>query len=83
MGAGLEKCEPVPDVLETSRAAHKIGNSATSLGIVLAVFERYGGELTGGWVDAAFGEPAQVGTARLESVFGVRAPPVETAAGID
>ncbi|MGW3101356.1 ParB N-terminal domain-containing protein [Streptomyces sp. NPDC001100] len=78
--AGLEQYEPVLDALETSRAAYKIGNSATALGVILAVFERHVGELAEGWFDAASGEASRAGTAPLETVFGVRAVPVETAA---
>ncbi|MFE2034228.1 ParB N-terminal domain-containing protein [Streptomyces scopuliridis] len=78
--AGLEQYEPVLDALESSRAAYKIGNSATALGVILAVFERHLSELAEGWFDAASGEPIRAGTAPLETVFGVRDVPVETAA---
>ncbi|MGW2320087.1 ParB N-terminal domain-containing protein [Streptomyces sp. NPDC001680] len=80
--AGLEQYEPVLDALETSRAAYKIGNTATALGVILAVFERHVGELAEGWFDAATGEPSRKGTAPLETVFGVREVPVETAAAV-
>lgn len=80
--AGLEQYEPVLDALETSRAAYKIGNSATALAVILAVFERHLGELAEGWFDAATGEPTRQGTAPLESVFGAREIPVETAAAV-
>ncbi|MEU7642556.1 ParB N-terminal domain-containing protein [Streptomyces sp. NPDC039016] len=80
--AGLEQYEPVLDALETSRAAYKIGNSATALGAILAVFERHLGELAEGWFDAATGEPSRKGAAPLETVFGVREIPVETAAAV-
>lgn len=78
--AGLEQYEPVLDALETSRAAYKIGNSATALGVILAVFERHLSELAEGWFDAGTGEAIRKGTAPLETVFGVREVPVETAA---
>ncbi|MGQ4718035.1 hypothetical protein ACUN22_30685 [Streptomyces anulatus] len=68
------------DALETSRAAYKIGNSATALGVILAVFERHLGELAEGWLGAETGVPTRSGTAPLESVFEVRGLPVETAA---
>ncbi|MFJ1994277.1 ParB/Srx family N-terminal domain-containing protein [Streptomyces asiaticus] len=80
--AGLEQYEPVLDALETSRAAYKVGNSATAFGVILAVFERHLGELAEGWFDAASGEANRGGTAPLETVFGVREVPVETAAVI-
>ncbi|MEU2206253.1 hypothetical protein AB0B95_06520 [Streptomyces hygroscopicus] len=64
--AGLEQYEPVLVALETSRMAYKVGNSATTFGVILAVFERHLGELA----------------APLETVFGVREVPVETAAAI-
>ncbi|MFD7086768.1 hypothetical protein ACFV94_02915 [Streptomyces sp. NPDC059896] len=83
-GGGYEKLyepyEPVLDAAETSRAAYKIGNSATALGVILAVFERHLSELAEGWFDAASGEPVRAGTAPLETVFGVRDVPVATAA---
>lgn len=65
--AGLEQDEPVLVALETSRVAYKVGNSATTFGVILAVFERHLGELA---------------AAPLETVFGVREVPVETAAAI-
>ncbi|GHE06547.1 hypothetical protein [Streptomyces alanosinicus] len=80
--AGLEQYEPVLDALETSRAAYKIGNSATALGVILTVFERHLGELAVGWFDAGTAEPTRAGTAPLETVFGVREIPVETAAAV-
>ncbi|MEU4028046.1 ParB N-terminal domain-containing protein [Streptomyces anulatus] len=80
--AGLEQYEPVLDALETSRAAYKIGNSATALGVILTVFERHLGELAEGWFDAVSGEPCREGMVPLETVFGVRQVPVETAAAI-
>ncbi|MGW7572408.1 ParB N-terminal domain-containing protein [Streptomyces sp. NPDC054765] len=80
--AGLEQYEPVLDALETSRAAYKIGNSATALGVILAVFERHLGELAEGWFDAETGEPNRMGAAPVETVFGVREIPVETAAAV-
>lgn len=80
--AGLGQYEPVLDALETSHTAYKIGNSATALGVFLAVFERHVGGLAEGWCDAASGEPTRAGTAPLESVFGVREIPVEIAAAI-
>ncbi|MEV0278917.1 hypothetical protein AB0I22_21380 [Streptomyces sp. NPDC050610] len=80
--AGLEQYEPVLDALETSRAAYKIGNSATALGVILAVFERHLSELAEGWFDARSGDAVRAGTAPLETVFGVREIPVETAAAV-
>ncbi|MEV6420623.1 hypothetical protein [Streptomyces sp. NPDC051662] len=64
------------------RAAYKIGNSATALGVILAVFERHPCELAEGWFDAASGEPIPSGTAPLETVFGAWEIPVETAAAV-
>jgi hypothetical protein len=78
--AGLEQYEPVLDALETSRAAYKIGNSATALGVILTVFERHLAELAEGWFDAATGKPTRKGTVPMETLFGVREIPVESAA---
>jgi len=80
--AGLEQYEPVLDALETSRAAYKVGNSATALGVIVAVFERHLTALADGWLDAGSGEPTRKGVAPLETVFGVREIPVETAAAV-
>lgn len=51
------------------QAAHKIGNSATLLGVILAMFERHPGELAEGWFDAVDREyrqtiPEQMGSAK-------------------
>ncbi|MGD6752049.1 ParB N-terminal domain-containing protein [Streptomyces sp. BH105] len=80
--AALEQYEPMLDALETSRAAYKIGNSATALGVILTVFERNLGELADGWYDPLNGEAVRSGTAPLETVFGVREIPVEAAAAV-
>ncbi|MFB7493786.1 ParB N-terminal domain-containing protein [Streptomyces sp. NPDC056161] len=80
--AGLEQYELVLDALETSRAAYKIGNSATALGVILSVFERHLGELAEGWCDAATGKANREGTAPLEAVFGIREISVETATAV-
>ncbi|MFF2507594.1 ParB/Srx family N-terminal domain-containing protein [Streptomyces sp. NPDC058067] len=64
----------------TSRAAYKVGNTATALGVILTVFERHLGELAEGRFNAAAGEPTRKGAVPLETVFGVREIPVETAA---
>ncbi|MER8001639.1 ParB/Srx family N-terminal domain-containing protein [Streptomyces sp. NPDC095613] len=80
--AGLAQYEPVLDALETSRAAYKVGNSATALGVILAVFERHLGELAEGWFDDGSEAPRRGGTAPLETVFGVRGIPVDTAAAV-
>lgn len=66
----------------TSRVAYKIGNSATALGVILAVFERHLGDLADGWYEPAIGKAVRGGTAPLETVFGVREIPVETAAAV-
>ncbi|MEV0318162.1 hypothetical protein ACIBKX_07850 [Streptomyces sp. NPDC050658] len=80
--AALEQHERVLAALETSRSAYKVGNSATALGVILAVFERHLGELADGWFDAVTGEPSCKGAAPLDTVFGVRERPVETAAAM-
>ncbi|MFF7586724.1 hypothetical protein ACFZCK_04425 [Kitasatospora purpeofusca] len=80
--AGLTQYEPMLDALETARAAYKIGNSATALGVILSVFERHLAELADGWFDAATGEPTRGGAAPIESVLGTRELPVETAAAL-
>lgn len=61
--AELAQYEPVLDALEISRAAYKIGNSATALGVILTVFESHRDKLIEGWHDPASSEPARGGTA--------------------
>ncbi|MFG3370570.1 hypothetical protein ACGF0K_37200 [Streptomyces sp. NPDC048156] len=46
------------------------------------MFERHLGELADGWFDATSGEAHRKGTAQLETVFGVREIPAETAAAV-
>jgi hypothetical protein len=46
--AGLAQYEAVLDAIETSRAAYKIGNVATALGVILTVFEAHLGDLADG-----------------------------------
>lgn len=46
------------------------------------MFERHLGEVADGWYDATSGDVVRKGTAHLETVFGVRAIPVETAAAV-
>ena len=56
--AAYRDYEPVLDALATAHAAHNVGNVATALGVVLAVFERHLGELRDGvWYDPDTGAP--------------------------
>lgn len=80
--AGMAQYEQVLDALETSRSAYKIGNTATALGVVLTVFEHHLEELADGWYDPGTGQQRRDGVAPLESVFGVREVPVETATAV-
>ena len=81
-----------------SRRWSSTSNSATALGVILAVFERHLSELAEGWwaagcpalpprapggtVRRRHGIEDPEGTAPLETVFGVRDVPVETAAAV-
>ncbi|TQF01131.1 hypothetical protein E6W39_01355 [Kitasatospora acidiphila] len=48
---------------DRARAAYKIGNTATALGVTPTVFERHLAELADGWFDATTGELDRAGTA--------------------
>ncbi|WP_181811065.1 ParB N-terminal domain-containing protein [Streptomyces ipomoeae] len=80
--AGLDQYEAVLDAIETSRAAYKIGNVATALGVILAVFEAHLGDLADGWYDADTRQASRKGTAPVESIFGTREIPTDTAAAV-
>ncbi|MGW0822570.1 ParB N-terminal domain-containing protein [Streptomyces sp. NPDC002845] len=80
--AGLAQYEAVLDAIETSRAAYKIGNVATALGVILTVFEAHLGDLADGWYDPESRQAGRTGTAPVETVFGTRAIPIDTAAAV-
>ncbi|OJF13312.1 ParB N-terminal domain-containing protein [Couchioplanes caeruleus] len=71
------------DALATAHGAHNVGNVATALGIILAVFERHLGELRDGvWYDPDSGEPL-VNARQLvpiETVLETRSMPADAAA---
>jgi hypothetical protein len=67
------------DALASVHAAHKVGNIATALGIVLAVFEAHLTDLQGGYLDPD-GQPTHKGDVGLETVFGTRTVPAPAAA---
>ncbi len=79
--AGLPQYEPVLAALETVRGSYSIGNVATALGIVLAVFENHLDELADGWADKD-GEPRRKKDVPMETVFGARMVPSDAAAVI-
>jgi len=81
--AAYRDYETTLDALGTAHAAHNVGNVATALGLILAVFERHLDELRDGvWYDPASGEP--IGNPRqlvpLETVLGTRTMPADAAA---
>ncbi|MEV4705439.1 ParB N-terminal domain-containing protein [Actinoplanes sp. NPDC049316] len=75
--------EATLDALATAHGAHNVGNVATALGIILAVFERHLGELRDGvWYDPEAGEPL-VNARQLvpiETVLETRSMPADAAA---
>lgn len=77
--AALSQYEPTLAALETVRGAYSVGNVATALGIILAVFENHLTDLTDGWIDKD-GEPRRNKTVPMETVFGTRMVPSSTAA---
>lgn len=80
--AAFEQYESVLDALETARGAYNVGNTATALGVILEVFEHHLGSLSAGWYDSESRSASRKGTAPVESVFGTRTLPVETAAAV-
>ncbi|MGI5151323.1 ParB N-terminal domain-containing protein [Plantactinospora sp. CA-294935] len=78
--AGYVDYEPTLDALATSHGAHNVGNVATALGLILAVFERHLGELRDGvWYDPEAGEP--IGNANrlvpIETILETRSMPAD------
>lgn len=75
--------EPTLDALATAHGAHNVGNVATALGIILAVFERHLDELRDGvWYDPDTGE-AIVNARRLvpvETILSGRSMPADAGA---
>ena len=81
--AGYTDYEPTLDALATTHSAHNVGNVATALGLILAVFERHLDELRDGvWYDPESGEP--IGNARqlvpIETILNGRTMPADAAA---
>ncbi|MEV4819307.1 ParB N-terminal domain-containing protein [Micromonospora tulbaghiae] len=81
--AGYGDYETTLDALATAHGAHNVGNVATALGLILAVFERHLGELRDGvWLDEESGEP--IGHAHrlvpIETVLEARSMPADAAA---
>jgi hypothetical protein len=81
--AAYRDYEPTLDALATAHGAHNVGNVATALGIILAVFERHLGELRDGvWYDPELGEPLV--NARqfvpVETILEGRSMPADAAA---
>lgn len=79
--AAMSQYEPTLTALESVRGAYSIGNVATALNIVLAVFEKHLDELADGWIDEN-GEPRRKKDVPMETVFATRMVPAETAAVI-
>lgn len=81
--AGYGDYEATLDALATAHGAHNVGNVATALGLILAVFERHLGELRDGvWFDPESGE--HIGNANrlvpIETVMETRSMPADAAA---
>jgi hypothetical protein len=77
--------EPTLDALATAHGAHNVGNVATALGIILAVFERHLAELRDGvWYDPDTGEPLVPARqlVPVETILEGRTVPADAAAVI-
>lgn len=66
------------DALASAHQSHRVGNIATALAIVLAVFEQHLTDLQDGYQDED-GEATRAGAVPIETMFGTRTVPVETA----
>ena len=79
--AAYRDYEPTLDALSTVHGAHNVGNVATALALILAVFERHLDELRDGvWYDPDTGKainPRQL--VPLEAIFGCRSLPADIA----
>jgi hypothetical protein len=82
--ASYRDYEPTLDALATTHGAHNVGNVATALGLILAVFERHLDELRDGvWYDPDSREPINPRQlVPLEAVFGTRSVPADVAAAV-
>lgn len=77
--AGISQYEQTLAALETVRSSYSIGNVATALSIILAVFENHLDELADGWVDRN-SEPRRKKPVPMETVFNSRMVPSDVAA---
>jgi len=71
--------DPTLNALETAHGAYKVGNVATALRLILAVYESHLDDLQDGYL-APDGEPSHPGDVGLETVFGSRVIPAKAAA---
>lgn len=73
--------ETTLDALATAHGAHNVGNVATALGLILAVFERHLDELRDAWLDPATGEPVDARRlVPIETILGTRSMPADAGA---
>jgi hypothetical protein len=79
--ARLDQHQGVLDALETTHQSFGVGNVATALELIVAVFERSLTATRAGWVDED-GEATRKGAVPVESVLGSRTIPSDAAAVI-
>lgn len=73
--------ETTLDALATAHGAHNVGNVATALGLILAVFERHLDELRDAWLDPDAGEPVDARRlVPIETILGTRSMPADAGA---
>lgn len=77
--AAISQYEPTLAALETVRGSYSIGNVATALSIILAVFENHLDEVADGWIDKD-SEPRRKKPVPMETVFNSRMVPSDVAA---
>lgn len=67
------------DSLDLTKAAYRIGNTATALHLVLDIFDRHKTDLAEGWLDAAAGEVKHTGEVPLASILSRDTMPAQAA----
>ncbi|ROT27239.1 ParB N-terminal domain-containing protein [Micromonospora sp. HM5-17] len=73
--------ETTLDALATAHGAHNVGNVATALGLILAVFERHLDELRDAWLDPDTSEPVDARRlVPIETILGTRSMPADAGA---
>jgi hypothetical protein len=80
--AAMDQYQATLDALASVHGAHKVGNVATALALILAIFEAHIGDLRDGWYNPETREPKHDGRIPVETLLGARNIPAGQAAVI-